>query len=560
MAKISAYSAITNVQPNDLLVAVDVHDTTEAPTGTTKNMTLSQLGSFQPWQFLPESYGAAGNGKIIGDGVINGTTTFTSASAGFTSADTGKHIMINGGQGTTSPPLITTITFVNSTTVTLGTGASASASGVSAIYGTDDTTAVNSCVSAAAVYAEAGNYEAQIVLSAKLYCLASGPTQSGDGATTPTFNSQVPLPYPNANGTTRKLVLNFLGVGDAASCQYFEASIPNIQGSALVSMVLAPSSGGSATYGAQSVIGGPSAGSGSGAFGFTGGFANVLPAIDGVTLVVPWGAQQLGFDFRFVGGMSVPNASVQTFAATAGNHPLLSDTADWANTNATGLYAPVALNNDDVYVGQFTAENIAGPGVAFAEHFTAQKLTVISCDIGAYVAPHGGTPTHGASILYFSCENTHYALQCGTASNTQFPIFIGLMDTEVIDTADITDSSNLLTGLVHWADYERTAMNVTGALNLVIVNDRLAPGVWSGAPAAPTEAVAQQNTAYREALIYVTSSAAITAIAVGSTSGSLTTITESAAIGVAVTVKVPSGWWYSVTSATGTLTTNWVLS
>jgi hypothetical protein len=43
VTKISAYSAITSVEPDDLLVVVDVHDTTMAATGTTKKMTLSQL-------------------------------------------------------------------------------------------------------------------------------------------------------------------------------------------------------------------------------------------------------------------------------------------------------------------------------------------------------------------------------------------------------------------------------------------------------------------------------------------------------------------------------------
>jgi hypothetical protein len=42
-SKISGYSAITSVQVDDLLPVVDVHDTTMAPSGTTKKATLSQL-------------------------------------------------------------------------------------------------------------------------------------------------------------------------------------------------------------------------------------------------------------------------------------------------------------------------------------------------------------------------------------------------------------------------------------------------------------------------------------------------------------------------------------
>jgi hypothetical protein len=46
MSKLSAYEAITNVESNDLLVVVDVNDTTMAASGTTKRMTLAQLEVF----------------------------------------------------------------------------------------------------------------------------------------------------------------------------------------------------------------------------------------------------------------------------------------------------------------------------------------------------------------------------------------------------------------------------------------------------------------------------------------------------------------------------------
>lgn len=62
------------------------------------------------------------------DGVTNGTTTFTSASANFTSSVTGRTLVCMGC-GVSSGNLITTVTYVNATTVTLGTAATSSASG-----------------------------------------------------------------------------------------------------------------------------------------------------------------------------------------------------------------------------------------------------------------------------------------------------------------------------------------------------------------------------------------------------------------------------------------------
>ena len=74
------------------------------------------------------SYNGNFNVKNGTDGVTNGTTTFTSASGSFTAAQTGQRIVINGA-GVAGAPLETTITFVNSTTLTLGVAATSTASG-----------------------------------------------------------------------------------------------------------------------------------------------------------------------------------------------------------------------------------------------------------------------------------------------------------------------------------------------------------------------------------------------------------------------------------------------
>ena len=71
MAKITSYAAITAPQSNDLLITVDVNDTSMASTGTDKKMTLGQLNGFTaPYMFNPLSYGAVGNGQIITDALI----------------------------------------------------------------------------------------------------------------------------------------------------------------------------------------------------------------------------------------------------------------------------------------------------------------------------------------------------------------------------------------------------------------------------------------------------------------------------------------------------------
>ena len=146
MSKVTAYAALAAANSADVLPVVDVSDTSMAATGTTKKMTLGQLrGALAPWQFTPEAYGAKGDGKVTGDAhTTSGSKVVTSATAAFTSADIGKTVMINGGNGTTSAPYVGVIASVQSgTQVTLTTtNAGATASNCPLVWGTDDTTAI----------------------------------------------------------------------------------------------------------------------------------------------------------------------------------------------------------------------------------------------------------------------------------------------------------------------------------------------------------------------------------------------------------------------------------
>lgn len=97
-------------------------------------------------------FGALGNTKKITDGAISiGTAIFTSATAGFTSADVGKVIRVNGA-GAAGITLETTISgFTNSTTVTLTANASTTVTGATTFYGTDDTAAIQNAINTYAI-------------------------------------------------------------------------------------------------------------------------------------------------------------------------------------------------------------------------------------------------------------------------------------------------------------------------------------------------------------------------------------------------------------------------
>jgi hypothetical protein len=463
----------------------------------------------QPWQFMPESYGAKGDGKVIGDAVLASNTTLTSATAGFTSADTGKYIMINGGSGTANIPLITTITFVNATTVTLGSAASVSGSGFQAVYGTDDTAAINSAVTAAGNYALANKFYAEVAFGAKIYVLATGPTQTGNGTTTPTFNAQIPLPFPNANGTTQKLVIALTGANDNAAIQYWLSTTPNLAGTALVSMTTAPLTP-SATFGRQSVIGGPSGGA-----GFSGSFANVKAIVKGISVWCPIFTNQIAFGFGYLSGARVDGCSAQVFApANAGQHPYLSDLPGSSvfqnSTIGIGLQAPLVGNNDDVTVPSFAVEGYE-TGLWVADHFTAGRIAELYVDLGILIdQTHSISGTaHVVTIANWSLEQYNGGLRAngGGGSYCMVDIVLDAETVSGVDPAyDVSDAGNTLYGRLAWSDPLRIHLYpiVTGAPNLKIVNGRLGPGAWSGAPAVPASTVAQQNTSWRDAVVVVT--------------------------------------------------------
>lgn len=66
MSKISDYSAFTTIDTaNDLLVGVDVSDTSMAASGTTKKLTPSQLGGAELFKYQNTSSGAIATGSVI---------------------------------------------------------------------------------------------------------------------------------------------------------------------------------------------------------------------------------------------------------------------------------------------------------------------------------------------------------------------------------------------------------------------------------------------------------------------------------------------------------------
>lgn len=148
--------------------------------------------------FNVKAFGAKGDTKTVNNGAITiGTPTLTSATAGFTSADTGKTFIVRGA-GSAGVPLVATGTYVNSTTITLSVNASVTVTDARVDYGTLDIGAFNSATAAipstgGVLLIPPGNYMLGATTAASKWTIERGYltiTGSGMGVTKLMYSSQ----------------------------------------------------------------------------------------------------------------------------------------------------------------------------------------------------------------------------------------------------------------------------------------------------------------------------------------------------------------------------------
>jgi hypothetical protein len=108
---------------------------------------LVQAGSTPANAVTPRDFGGKGDVVMLRDGSIRqAMTDFRSSSAGFTSADIGKAVVVYGA-GPDGAALVTKIqSFVSPKQVALEASANTAVTGALTYYGTDDTAALRKCV------------------------------------------------------------------------------------------------------------------------------------------------------------------------------------------------------------------------------------------------------------------------------------------------------------------------------------------------------------------------------------------------------------------------------
>jgi hypothetical protein len=414
----------------------------------------------QPWQFRPESYGAKGNGTLLSDAAItSGFAVLTSPGNRLSTATTGMSVRVIGA-GSAGADLVTTILSVQSAgQVTLAANAGGTVSGKGCVFGSDDTAAINSAVTAATAYAQANNGYGEVVFRAVTYVISGSPVTGS-----PTFgNAQIPLPVIAV--TAQKVTLAFRGSLDQTGLNHWLQTVPQAAGTVLLGM----RDGGvnDSTNGPTCVIGGPYNGYGGGG----GLFSNMLVVIDGIEIMVPLNGTYGGFDFFGVAEASVPNAACMAMAVVpAGTAwPAMGGTPSFSNFGWFGLRMPSTNNNAVADIGRFRAEGMVN-GLRTSEHTTWQSVHAINCYTG--IVPYSGTTGNmpHASIGQYACvENCINAVASLGSPDGNPKVIIELLDVEQINNVVVNDAGNNLHGYIGYSAFGSPTVQ-NGATNLTITN------------------------------------------------------------------------------------------
>jgi hypothetical protein len=394
--------------------------------------------------------------------------------------------------------------------VTLTAPAGATLSGVGAVYGTDDTAAVNSAVADAMAYAV--NYAGtagtvQVMFRNAIYCLGSAATLGGTTA----GNAQIPLP-PVSMTAGSAVRLEFTGVGGIPLPMWTQPQ-PVQGGTILLSM--RNDGAVNATYGPPAVIGGPYDGYGDNVL-----VSNMHAVIDKITIVVPScistgvPAPYCGVDLFGLAECSIPEyaylpLAVWEFASDGGTHstvwPNLDGAADYP-AFSFAFRAPTRGNNATVDCGIITSVWAQSHIVGNA-HLYIRYLTTLYGNAG--LVP--GNPEHGAYIAHWNCQYCTYAIASvygdGYGSGNGLVIHVGMLALEqytyiVYDDSVISTGEILFEDLHPWGTYYSQLYSADGIPGIRLIAATSGPGVVTP-PAVPATTVACPNYFYRDATVYI---------------------------------------------------------
>lgn len=502
-----------------------------------------------PRVFDPANYGALFDAKLAFDVSVNDTQTFTSPTIAANAA-VGMWVMINGGRGSDDTCAIGQITAISGNNITIGstpTAIAATASGLPAVYGTDDSVAINAAWAAAKTYGEAHNMSCQVYLGDR-DCIVATNTQSDNG--TALYNTAIKIPYPTDNNK-QKLIPELVGAVRTDNTEYWNTTVVSSPGATIYALITAPSNL-DVTYGPQSVIATPAPSSGGGMAGAgSPTFVNVKPMIRNVRVILPNYTNLTAFDFTYACSLFMDGCSVNSFITGLHGAGNLLD-VEWnqvlfGSGEGVGVRTPQGGNNADVYIPSITFWGIDKAMVLSSEHVRIDRIIALYTSIVLGIVE--SATSHGLSIGHVTAEAYQGGIAC--LSNGGGSVFINIesWSTEDSGTAyDVRDTGNCLRGQMNF--YDNTDARdpiVIGAPNFRVRNcGTRTLGHWTGAPAVPASTVTAQNTTYIDADVYVTGGT-VTAITIDGTDTGLTSglVKVPGGSTIAITYSVAPTWtWF----------------
>jgi hypothetical protein len=501
--------------------------------------------SAKAWQFMPETYGAKGDVKVISDAFIaSASHQLTSASAAFTAADVGKTMYVVGA-GAAGADLFTTIaTFTNATTVQLTATAGTTVTTKGAVYHTDDTAAIAAAYAAAHAYALGSQgLHAQIILSA-LYGVSTAPTIGG--ATL--GNAIIPLTVVPA-ASSPKIRIEFAGQGtaDASELSHFNQVVPQTSGPGILVTRLDGTN--NATNGPSSVIGGPYNGYGAGASLFS----NMSLVLSNFRIIAPFnttycGVDTLGLAEAFTTGFSTDVLAVPPSVTTWPQ----KNQASITNQYTFGLRMPDTNNNDRCDMMQYSNEGFCY-GFLPSEHTVFDSARTIYCIIGCEVYS-GSAMAHGVRGGYLSAELCGFAVGAYNALPFGNSVKVRIAHADTESASLLFDSANLMAGSIGIMQNGAPAYGayaVTGGTG-VNVYELMAPVGPLAAPQAGVASGSPWVNSYNTDVWVTMSATTITAVTITGRSGTAVAQAVPAAA-TTYAVYVPQGCSYTWTG-TGAFT------
>jgi hypothetical protein len=520
-------------------------------------------------QFNVTNYGAVGNGQMVVDGSMNGTTGVLTCATSqpFKSSDVGKTILVNGALGTGNTLATTIASYQSASQVTLSAVSTAAVSGACVLWWTDDTAAFQAAINAATSYMNSTGLSAQVYKPPPPNGLFHGI--SGALVTTGTANGQLVIPTVYTVGTPQQTLYFYADITRSLPLwtQTAYAQVSN----AIVSNGLFASTAAyvtnAATFGKAGVISStPSQVSLVAQIDGFPAFQNIHVAFQNWTIVTPSSANGWNYSAFQMGGSS--KCEYQDCAALiTTDYNALSGANQFPpvgtldNGLATGFILPGNGNNDDCL-----AYNPTISGYAFGMQLAEHAVVIGGRCVGNWAAVNlagndGVGGGHLIKIVGLSvelCEITAWITNAGTAGFTIDADF----DMETTNNLQIQDniSGSAMVSLFGEMRIsgEYTVANFAPGypISFKLLNkSNNAPGwVFSyGGFGTAGSNVPIQNPWGRDASLVVTGgtvSAVKAGATIGGVGGSATTAPTMTALGYAATpftVDWPAYGWMSIT-------------